>query len=131
LTGPAQAWTRSTGAEAMRGLLDGGEPFDAVFALNDVLALGAMRVLYERDVAVPDAVAVAGFDDIEEGRFARPSLTTVEPGLPQIARTAVELLVERLAAGAGAVNGPGLEVVADFDLRPRESTLGRGVRASP
>lgn len=125
LTGQARDWTRTTGARAMRDLLDGGEPFDAVFALNDVLALGAMRVLYERGVEVPDVVAVAGFDDIEEGRFSRPSLTTVEPGRPQIARAAVDLLVDRLASRADGVDAPGPSVVADFVLCPRESTVGR------
>ncbi len=120
-TGEALAWTRETGAAAMRAVLDRGVEIDAVFGLNDVLALGAMRVLYERGLRVPDDVAVAGFDDIEDGRFARPSLTTVEPGRAQIARTAVALLVEHLS---GAGHAPAAELVADFRLHVRESTGG-------
>lgn len=120
-TGEALAWTRETGAAAMRQVLDRGVEIDAVFGLNDVLALGAMRVLYERGLRVPEDVAVAGFDDIEDGRFARPSLTTVEPGRVQIARTAVALLVERLANGERS-GAP--ELVADFRLHVRESTGG-------
>jgi DNA-binding LacI/PurR family transcriptional regulator len=120
-TGEALEWTRATGAAAMREVLDRGVEIDAVFGLNDVLALGAMRVLYERGLRVPQDVAVAGFDDIEDGRYARPSLTTVEPGRAQIARTAVELLVERLVAGEPA---PAAELVADFRLQVRESTGG-------
>jgi DNA-binding LacI/PurR family transcriptional regulator len=116
--GEALDWTRATGAAAMRAVLDRGVDVDAVFGLNDVLALGAMRVLYERGLRVPDDVAVAGFDDIEDGRFARPSLTTIQPGRRQIARTAVELLVARLTGGEPG----GEEVVADFELLIREST---------
>jgi DNA-binding LacI/PurR family transcriptional regulator len=120
-TGEALEWTRATGAAAMREVLDRGVEIDAVFGLNDVLALGAMRVLYERGLRVPQDVAVAGFDDIEDGRYARPSLTTVEPGRAQIAHTAVTLLVERLVAGEPA---PAAELVADFRLQVRESTGG-------
>ncbi len=118
LVGHAEQWTRGTGAEAMRGLLDRGARVDAVVALNDVLALGAMRVLYERGVDVPGDVAVVGFDDIEEARFSRPSLTTVEPGRTQIAQTAVELLLDRLDGGAARAD----EIVVDHRLIAREST---------
>ncbi|MCI2418775.1 LacI family transcriptional regulator [Saccharopolyspora sp. K220] len=120
-TGEALDWTRTTGAEAMRQVLDRGVEIDAVFGLNDVLALGAMRVLFERGLRVPDDVAVAGFDDIEDGRFSRPSLTTVQPGRSQIARTAVGLLVDRLS---GADSSGGVEVVAEHQLIVRESTGG-------
>lgn len=123
LTGHALTWNRAAGAQAMQEVLDRAEQPDAVLGLNDALALGAMRVLYERGLDVPGDVAVAGFDDIEEGRFSRPSLTTVDPGRPQIARTAVRLLVERLAHP----DGEGAEVVVETTLRPRESTLGRDV----
>lgn len=122
LVGTADVWSRTTGAEAMARLLDSGARFDAVFGLNDVLALGAMRTLYERGVSVPDDVAVAGFDDIEESRFSRPSLTTVAPGRRRIAQRAVDLLLQRLTQTA---EEEAVEVVADFELRIRESTVGR------
>lgn len=122
-TGEALEWTRTTGADAMNRVLDRGVDFDAVFGLNDVLALGAMRVLYERGLRVPDDVAVAGFDDIEDGRFARPSLTTIQPGRDEIARTAVDLLMDRLS---GTPKHPGgAEVVVPHRLVVREST-GQG-----
>jgi len=117
-TGEALDWTRATGADAMRRLLSRGVPIDAVFGLNDVLALGAMRVLFEHGLRVPEDVAVAGFDDIEDGRYSRPSLTTVRPGRSEIARVAVGLLVDRLAG----VPSPGAEVVVDHQLIVREST---------
>ncbi len=122
--GEALEWTRATGAIGMRHVLDRAGRIDAVFGLNDALALGAMRVLFERGLRVPEDVAVAGFDDIEDGRFARPSLTTVQPGRSQIARTAVELLVGRLAGGEPAAGPGGEERVAEFELLVRESTGG-------
>ncbi|TDV47898.1 LacI family DNA-binding transcriptional regulator [Actinophytocola oryzae] len=122
-TGETLEWTRATGAEAMRALLDRGVEIDAVFGLNDALALGAMRVLFERGLRVPDDVAVAGFDDIEDGRFARPSLTTVHPGRAEIAGAAVALLMDRLS---GAPQRPaGEEVVVPHRLIVRESS-GQG-----
>jgi len=121
-TGEALEWTRSTGAAAMRRVLDRGVEVDAVFGLNDVLALGAMRVLFERGLRVPEDVAVAGFDDIDDGRFARPNLTTVRPGRAEIARVAVELLIGRLT---GAQHGGGAEIVVPHELVVREST-GQG-----
>lgn len=122
-TGEALEWTRATGAEAMRRVLDRGVAVDAVFGLNDVLALGAMRVLFERGLRVPDDVAVAGFDDIEDGRYARPSLTTVQPGRAAIARAAVDLLMDRVAGTARHPGGE--EIVVPHRLVVREST-GQG-----
>jgi len=122
-TGHALEWTRTTGADAMRRILDAGIEVDAVFGLNDVLALGAMRVLFERGLRVPDDIAVAGFDDIEDGRFSRPSLTTVQPGRGEIARAAVDLLMDRLSDAPR--HEPGTEVVVPHRLVVREST-GQG-----
>ena len=63
------------------GLVDEtGTEIDAVFGLNDALALGAMHALHMRRVSVPDEVAVIGFDDIDEARYASPPMTSVSPG---------------------------------------------------
>ena len=122
-TGHALEWTRTTGADALRQVLDSGVEIDAVFGLNDVLALGAMRVLFERGLRVPDDVAVAGFDDVEDGRFSRPSLTTVQPGRAEIARAAVDLLMDRLSETPE--HGQGTEIVVPHRLVIRESS-GQG-----
>jgi DNA-binding LacI/PurR family transcriptional regulator len=121
-TAPVEDWTMEGGAAAMAALLDRGVEVDAVFGLNDVLALGAMRVLFERGLPVPDDVAVAGFDDILEARFARPSLTTVRPDRAQIAERAVGLLLERAAHPSAPRPVADAPVVADFTLQVREST---------
>lgn len=113
---------RSDGADGMRALLDLPEPPDAVFAYNDLIALGALRVAGERGLSVPSDLAVVGFDDVEEGRYSTPTLTTVSPDKEAIGHTAVASLLGRLD---GSRNGPPQEVQLPFRLIPRESTCGR------
>ncbi|MEW1807575.1 LacI family DNA-binding transcriptional regulator [Pseudarthrobacter sp. NPDC080039] len=118
LVAPAE-WRRDAGAAAVAGLLEAGVEFDAVFGLNDVLALGALHELLIRGVKVPGEVAVAGFDDIDEARFASPSLTTVSPGMEEIAERSVDLLLDRIGARETAAQG--VHVAAGFELKIRES----------
>lgn len=112
-------WRRDGGAGAVAGLLGRGVRFDAVFGLNDVLALGALHELLIRGLRVPQDVAVAGFDDIDEARFASPSLTTVSPGMDEIAERSIALLLDRIAGRETASQG--IHVEAGFELKIRES----------
>jgi DNA-binding LacI/PurR family transcriptional regulator len=93
---PVLTWHRKDGAEAMRAFLAQGIPFDGLVAFNDSMALGAMRVMQEAGLRIPDDVAVIGFDDIDETRYSIPSLSTIDPSKDQIAETAVDLLIERI-----------------------------------
>lgn len=123
LIGYSGPWHRENGAAAMRGLLDAGVSFDAVFGLNDALALGGLRVLQQAGLRVPEDVAVLGFDNIDETQYSLPSLSTVEPGRLEIARTAVAALVERIAERtSGATPVPPREIAARFEVIAREST---------
>ncbi|HTN57550.1 MAG TPA: LacI family DNA-binding transcriptional regulator [Protaetiibacter sp.] len=115
----AGPWHRANGAEAMRMLLARGVEFDAVFALNDELGLGALRVLREQGVDVPGDVAIIGFDDVDEGRYSLPSLSTVDPGRREIARLAVEVLFDRIS---GVETGGPRELRSGFRIVEREST---------
>lgn len=121
LIAPVERYHRADGARAMNALLDLPEPPDAVLCFNDLLALGALRALNQRGVDVPGQVAVMGWDDIEDGRFSNPTLSTVRPDKQQIATTAVDMLAHRLAGG---LDNPPREVVASYDLVVRESTGG-------
>jgi len=114
-------WHRANGADAMRVLLERGVPFDAVFALNDELALGALRVLQEHRIRIPEDVALIGFDDVDEGKYSLPSLSTIDPGRRQIARLAVEVLLGRIAGGEAAA-APRRELRSSFRVVAREST---------
>lgn len=127
LVAPVAAYHRADGARAMAALLDLPDPPDAVLCFNDLLALGALRTLHERGVDVPGQVAVMGWDDIEDGRFSSPTLSTVRPDKQQIATTAVEMLAARLGGGAET---PPREVVAGYDLAVRESTGGPPVTSA-
>ncbi|MCX5214574.1 LacI family transcriptional regulator [Kitasatospora sp. NBC_00240] len=122
LVAATDGYGRVDGAAAMNAVLDRGERPDAVFAYNDLVALGAMRVLTERRLRVPQDISVVGFDDIEEGRFSPVALTTVSPDKQAIARLAVQRVVARLA------DTPGLEpehIQPGYTLTVRESTARR------
>ncbi len=119
LVTPAPHYDRSDGAHAMAALLDLADPPDAVFCLNDLMALGAIRALHARGIRIPEQVAVVGFDDIEEARFSTPTLSTVAPDKEQIARLALHLLERRITDGESAQPQEGY---ADFRLVLREST---------
>lgn len=123
LIGYTTLWHRSNGARSMRELLDRGVAFDAVFGLNDTLALGAMRALQESGRRVPDDVAVVGWDDLDEAEYSIPSLTTVDPGRDWIAKTAVATLLARIADRSSTVQPR--EIIADFRIVERESAPAR------
>jgi DNA-binding LacI/PurR family transcriptional regulator len=82
----------NSGYDAACQLLERGEPFDAIVAASDLIAIGAMRALQERRIEVPGAVSVVGFDDIPAASLANPPLTTVM----QDTRLAGEVLVDTL-----------------------------------
>ncbi|MCM0618788.1 LacI family DNA-binding transcriptional regulator [Nocardioides bruguierae] len=111
-------WHRVDGAEAMREVVARGVTFDGVVAFNDSLALGAMRVLLDAGLRVPEDVAIIGFDDVDETRYSQPTLSTIDPGRAEIARRAVEVLVERM----NGLASPPREIAAPFSVVAREST---------
>lgn len=86
---------REHGYSAMQHLLDlpQNDRPDAVFAFNDLMAIGAMRACMERGVRIPDDIAIVGFDNIPEGRFHTPSLTTVAPDLSALAERTLDRLI--------------------------------------
>jgi LacI family transcriptional regulator, repressor for deo operon, udp, cdd, tsx, nupC, and nupG len=119
---PTNRFHFSNGAEAMEFLLEHPDgPPDAVFCYNDLLAIGAMRILLSHGLRVPEDVAVVGFDDIEAGRYHTPSLTTVSPDKSAIARLAVERLIARFGEQPDVEP---VELWAGHELVVRESTIG-------
>ncbi|MBA2774687.1 MAG: LacI family DNA-binding transcriptional regulator [Nocardioidaceae bacterium] len=109
---------RSDGAQAVARLLQDGTTFDSLFCFTDQLALGAIRALADQGLKVPDDVAVVGFDDIEDGRYAVPSLSTVAPDKRQIAEVALQLLEHRIQDPAAPV----VDFVAAHELLIRQSS---------
>ena len=84
--------TEQAGFDAATQLLARGEPFDAIVAASDLIAIGAMRALQGQGIDVPGSVSVVGFDDIPAASLANPPLTTVV----QDTRSAGESLVDTL-----------------------------------
>ncbi|HEX3100184.1 MAG TPA: LacI family DNA-binding transcriptional regulator [Pyrinomonadaceae bacterium] len=88
------------GYSAMKSLLATGEHFTAVFAFNDVSAIGAIRALDEMGLRVPTDVSVLGFDDIYAAAFHNPALTTIRQPLFEMGSLAALTLLQRLKKGS-------------------------------
>ena len=107
-----------SGYAAIRMLIDERHAaFDAVLAASDLMALGALNALLERGVAVPEKVAVVGFDDIEAARFATAPLTTVRQPLIELGKRALENVVNQVFQTGSTEN-----VVLPARLIKRESS---------
>jgi len=87
-------FSRESGMTGMARLLDAGVDATCVFALNDGMALGALRTLRERGVDVPGRISLAGFDDIPATLDTNPTLTTVRIPLVEMGALAVTLALE-------------------------------------
>jgi LacI family transcriptional regulator len=79
-----------TGASA---LLDLPEPPTAIFASNDVMAMGVMDAVRNRNLRIPDDVSVVGFDNIQQSAMVYPPLTTIQQPLEQMGRVATQMLL--------------------------------------
>ncbi|MFJ3666851.1 LacI family DNA-binding transcriptional regulator [Streptomyces sp. NPDC090106] len=90
------AYHRADAAAAVRRLLDLPEPPDAVFCFADAMAEGALHAVRERGLSVPGDIAVVGFDDVEGAAYTAPPLTTVAPDKPELARLAVNALLDQI-----------------------------------
>ena len=85
-------FSEHSGVIGVRKLIGRGFDFDAIICADDVTAFGAIKELNNQDIAVPDFVAVAGFDDILEARMFSPTLTTVSQPFSKQGSQAVEKL---------------------------------------
>lgn len=107
-----------SGRRAVRSLLDAGA--DAIFCANDASAYGALEALAEAGVAVPDQVAVAGFDDLDFAAELDPPLTTVRQQVDTQGAEAARMLLRRLEHPDG---GP-QRLLLPTELVIRPSTIG-------
>jgi LacI family transcriptional regulator len=82
---------------AARKILANKKPFTALFAFNDVSAIGAIRALQEAGLRVPEDVSVLGFDDVYAAEFHNPALTTIRQPLFEMGNLAAQTLLERVA----------------------------------
>lgn len=120
-----QQYSREEGRLAMHELLSLRRPPEAVFCFNDLMAIGALRACYEAGVRVPEDVAVAGFDNIAEGGFTTPTLTTIAPDLDALADAALRMVIARI----DDPSLPAHDISVPWHLVVRESTVGASVPA--
>ena len=129
-------FTEESGAAVGRRLAAAKQRPQAVFAANDMMAIGCLLALGERGVSVPDEIAIAGFDDIPIARFVHPALTTVRVRIVDLGRSALEHLasqVEAPRARVAAVPTPSCEIVvrASCGARTTDTVLDGRKRAAP
>jgi len=99
-------------------LLAGKKPFTALFAYNDISAIGAIRAIQEQGLRVPQDISVMGFDDIPGASFHTPGLTTVRQPLNRMGEVAAETLLDRIDAKKEYPS----EIAIEPELVVREST---------
>jgi len=110
---------RSDGGEAaVRELLARGVAFTALFAFNDLMAIGALGALGRAGCRVPEDVSVVGFDDVPLAAAVYPALTTVAQPVAELGRRSVRLLLDRMAERSS----PFARVILPTTLVERESS---------
>lgn len=108
-----------TGIRSMNYLLNLKEPPTAVFAISDIVAIGAMQAIQKAGLSIPEDIAVVGFDDLDVASLYNPPLTTIYQPKEDIGRLAMELLDKK-------INGlePEYEsIFLEHELRIRKSTV--------
>lgn len=107
------------GYAAAQRLLAARVPFTAIFAFNDVSAIGAIRALREAGLRVPEDISVVGFDDIPSAAYQNPGLTTVRQPLREMGKIAAAAVLHRIGNTEGKVTA---RIVVQPELIVREST---------
>jgi LacI family transcriptional regulator len=106
------------GYEFTRRLMAQCGDFSAIFAYNDIAAIGAIHALREGGLRVPEDVSVLGFDDIREAAFQSPPLTTVVQPMQIMGEIAAQTLIDRIDNGLKAIP----EIKIQPELVVRQST---------
>jgi LacI family transcriptional regulator len=117
-------FTRDGGERSVRQLLSQAPDLTGIFALNDVMAIGALSGLRRLNKRVPDEISLAGFDDIPIARDLMPSLTTVRVPMVQMGTRALALAMEPLGTGLRTEHLP-TELVVRDSTGPAPSTAKR------
>lgn len=108
------------GYKVTKKLVASREPFTALFAFNDISAMGAIRALRESGLQVPQDVSVVGFDDIQSAAFQNPSLTTVRQPLHKMGKIAAETVLRRITRPGTDLNLK--QITVEPELIVRETT---------
>ena len=101
---------------ATQKLLREGHDFSAIFAVSDVMAMGAVRALWEQGLRVPEDISVIGFDGLLMGKYLIPQLATVRQPVQQMALRGVEILLDAIESKTS-----GVHEIIPFEIYRRES----------
>lgn len=104
------------GYRATKALLAAGRKFTAIFAIADVMAMGAIRALWEEGLRVPEDVSVMGVDGLPLGEFLVPQLATIRQSVRQMALRSVQILLD-----AVEYSKPAVHETVPFEVQKRES----------
>ncbi len=107
------------GYHVTQKLIASGKRFTALFAFNDVSAVGAIRALHEANLRVPQDVSVIGFDDIASAAYQHPGLTTVRQPLREMGTMAAKSVLAQILGTAKSVGG---DVIIEPELVVRGTT---------
>lgn len=111
-------WTFESGYDAMKNLLHSVQNLTAVFAANDMMALGAIKAVHDSGMSVPGDISVVGFDNINQEMYLSPALTTIDVNTKTFAQ---EVLIA-LNQSIKDINSPPVKVLIPSSLVIREST---------
>lgn len=120
----AANWSSASGADAFERLIALAPDLDGLFAGNDQMALGALHVANARGIAVPDDVAVVGFDGMDEGAQFSPSLTTVRQPLRELGQLAVRELLATVSDDPGRTAVHSLMLATELIVRDSAPAVG-------
>jgi LacI family transcriptional regulator len=123
-------FTEESGYRAARDLLANKLRPQAVFATNDMMAVGCLYAFREAGVRVPDDIAVAGFDDIPFARLIAPALTTVRVRIADFGARALERLAKMIEDSADAAREKHAQLLGT-ELVVRQSCGAKAMLASP
>jgi LacI family transcriptional regulator len=112
------------GYRVTQKLLTSGERFTALFAFNDISAMGAIRALHEGGLRVPEDVSIVGFDDIDSAAYQNPGLTTVRQPLKRMGAMAAEIVLKQINRGKSDGEDAPAQVVVEPELIVRGTTCG-------
>ena len=119
-------FSEASGHRAGQALLAHATRPDAVFAANDMMALGCLFAFAQGGAVVPDDIALAGFDDIPLARYVHPSLTTMRVNIADVGGRAVQMLLEGMGSDTKQATP---SVMLSAELIVRESSAARVPRA--
>ena len=104
---PAEDTSFTSGYELMKQLLD--YDIEAVFFPSDIMSFGALNLLYEKNIEVPEQISVIGYDGITMGNYSSPALTTIEQPVQKLAEKSISTLIE-------IINGE--DILSHIKLKP-------------